>query len=120
MCPVAKVPNVDVYIVSHHGMNMSGSAALVHGLHPKVAIMDNGARKGGTAEAWDVVHSAPGIQDIWQSHFAVAGGPQHNSPENVIANMEETPDSGYSLKLVANADGHFEVTNTRNNFTKKY
>ena len=120
MCPVTKVPEVDVYIVSHHGMNMSGSAALVHALHPKVAIMDNGARKGGTAEAWDMVHSSPGIQDVWQSHFAVEGGPKHNSPENVIANMQETPDSGFSLKLVAHEDGHFEVTNLRNGFSKKY
>jgi beta-lactamase superfamily II metal-dependent hydrolase len=120
MCPETKVPEVDVYIVSHHGMNMSGSTALVHALHPKVAIMDNGARKGGTAEAWDTVHLVPGIQDVWQSHFAVAGGPQHNSPENVIANMQENPDSGFALKLVAHQDGHFEVTNLRNGYSKKY
>jgi hypothetical protein len=120
MCPVTKVPEVDVYIVSHHGMNMSGSQALVHAMHTKVAIMDNGARKGGTAEAWDTIHSSPGIVDIWQSHFAVAGGPAHNSGEKVIANMEEKPDSGYYLKLVAHKDGHFEVTNARNNYTKKY
>jgi competence protein ComEC len=120
MCPVTKIPQVDVYVVSHHGMNMSGSAALVHGLHPKVAIMNNGARKGGTAEAWDVIHSVPGIMDIWQSHFAVAAGAEHNSPENVIANMQETPDEGFYLKLVAHKDGHFEVTNARNHYTKKY
>ncbi len=120
MCPVAKVPPVDVYIVSHHGMNMSGSTALVHGLHPKVAIMNNGARKGGTAEAWDTAHTAPGIMDVWQLHFAVAGGPEHNSAENLIANPQETPDSGYYLKLTAHKDGHFEVTNARTGFTKKY
>jgi beta-lactamase superfamily II metal-dependent hydrolase len=120
MCPVTKVPEVDVYIVSHHGMDMSGSPALVHGLHPKVAIMDNGARKGGTAEAWDTAHSVPGIQDIWQLHFAMAGGPEHNSLEKVIANREENPDAGFYLKLVAHKDGHFEVTNARNSYTKKY
>jgi beta-lactamase superfamily II metal-dependent hydrolase len=120
MCPATKVPNVDVYIVSHHGMDMSGSPALVHGLHPKVAIMDNGARKGGTAEAWDTAHSVPGIQDIWQLHFAVAGGPAHNSPEKAIANMDENPDSAFSLKMVAHKDGHFEITNARNSYTKKY
>jgi beta-lactamase superfamily II metal-dependent hydrolase len=120
MCPVSKVPDVDVYIVSHHGMNMSGSTALVNGLHAKVAIMDNGARKGGTAEAWDTLHAAPGIQDIWQVHFAVEGGAGHNSPENVIANREESPDSAFYLKLTAHKDGHFEVSNARNSYTKKY
>jgi competence protein ComEC len=42
MCPNNKVGEADVYIVSHHGQDISGSAALVHALHPKVAIMDNG------------------------------------------------------------------------------
>src|SRR5262249_9190774 len=118
MCPNAKLPPVDVYIVSHHGMNASGSAALVHSLHPRVAIMDNGARKGGTVEAWTTIHDSKGIEDIWQAHFAVAGGPEHNSPEKLIANMEQTPDAGLYLKLTAHSDGHFEVTNPRNGFTK--
>jgi len=120
MCPVAKVPDVDVYIVSHHGMDMSGSPALVHGLHPKVAIMDNGARKGGTVEAWDTAHSAPGIQDIWQLHLSIAGGKDHNSPENVIANLQEKPDDAFYIKMMAHKDGHFEITNARNSYTKKY
>ena len=119
-CPAAKIPPVDVYITSHHGMNMSGSPSFVNMVHPKVAIMDNGARKGGTAEAWDTMHAVPGIQDIWQSHFAVDAGKDHNSPENVIANVAETPDSGFSLKLVAHKDGHFEVSNARNGYEKKY
>jgi beta-lactamase superfamily II metal-dependent hydrolase len=120
MCPVTKVPYVDVYITSHHGMDMSGSASLVHGLHAKAAIMDNGAQKGGTAEAWDTMHGTPGLADIWQLHFAVAGGPPHNSGENTIANMTEANDKGYGIKLVARKDGHFEITNLRNGFTKKY
>lgn len=119
-CPVTKIPQVDVYIVTHHGMNMSGSPAFVQSLRPKVAIMDNGARKGGTAEAWDTAHSVPGIQDIWQLHFAIAGGAAHNSAENLIANPQENPDSAFSLKMVARKDGHFDVTNVRNSYTKKY
>jgi beta-lactamase superfamily II metal-dependent hydrolase len=120
VCPVTKIPEVDVYIVSHHGMDMSGSPAFVQALHPKVAIMDNGARKGGTAEAWDTARSVPGIQDIWQLHFAVAGGKDHNSPEDVIANPQENPDSAFYLKMVAHKDGHFEITNARTSYTKKY
>jgi len=120
VCPSTKIPPVDLYITSHHGMNMSGSPAFVGALHPKVAVMDSGARKGGTAEAWDTMHAVPGIRDIWQSHFAVAGGKEHNSPEDVIANVAETPDSGFSLKLVAHKDGHFEITNARNGYSKQY
>ena len=119
-CPVNKIGPVDVYIVSHHGMNMSGSPQMVHALHPKVAIMDNGEKKGGTVEAWSTIHETQGVQDIWMSHFSAAGAKEHNSPENEIANMSSEGDKGYYLKLVARRDGHFEVTNERNSFTKKY
>src|SRR5580698_1416220 len=69
MCPNNKIGQTDVYIVSHHGLDISGSPALVHALHPKVAIMNNGEKKGGTVEALDTIHTSPGLLDIWQLHF---------------------------------------------------
>src|SRR5580658_1228008 len=120
MCPDNKVGEVDVYVVSHHGMDISGSAALVHALHPKVAIMDNGEKKGGTVEAWDTIHASAGIVDIWQSHFSAASGQQHNTGEKMIANMTTEGDAGHYLKLTAHSDGHFEVMNPRTGYTKKY
>jgi beta-lactamase superfamily II metal-dependent hydrolase len=120
MCPANKVGQADVYIVSHHGQDISGSAALVHALHPKVAIMDNGEKKGGTIEAWDTIHSSPGLLDIWQVHFSAAGGKEHNTGEPLIANMATEGDAGNYLKLTAHADGHFEVSNPRTGTTKKY
>jgi len=120
MCPNNKIGQVDVYIVSHHGQDISGSAALVHALHPKVAIMDNGEKKGGTVEAWDTIHASPGILDIWQLHFSAAGGKDHNTDEKMIANMTSDQDAGNYLKLTAHNDGHFEVTNPRTGYTKKY
>ncbi len=120
MCPVNKVGPVDVFVVSHHGMDISNSPSLVHALHPKVAIMDNGASKGGTVAAWDTVHSSPGIVDIWQSHYSNAGGKEHNTGEKMIANTASAPDAGNYLKLTAHADGHFEVSNPRISYSKKY
>jgi competence protein ComEC len=120
MCPANKLGQADVYIVSHHGQDISGSAALVHALHPKVAIMDNGEKKGGTIEAWDTIHSSPGLLDIWQVHFSAAGGKEHNTGEPLIANMSTEGDAGNYLKLTAHPDGHFEVSNPRTGITKKY
>ncbi|MDQ6701115.1 MAG: MBL fold metallo-hydrolase, partial [Acidobacteriota bacterium] len=109
VCPNNRVGTVDVYLTTHHGMNMSGPAAIVHALHPKVAIMNNGATKGGTPEAWQAIHSSPGLQDIWQVHYATAGGDANNVSEQMIANPKETPDSGNWLKLSADASGSFTV-----------
>ena len=89
VCPVNKIGAVDLYLVSHHGMDLSGSPQLVHALHPRVAIMNNGARKGGAAEIWQTIHDSPGLLDLWQLHFAVAGGKDHNSPDPFIANVDD-------------------------------
>lgn len=120
VCPDNKVGTVDLYIVSHHGMNMSGSATSVHAYAPRVAIMDNGAHKGGTPEAYRAIKSSPGLEDIWQLHYAVAGGGADNAPEKFLANVSEKPDNGYGIKVSARPDGSFTVTNARNGFSKEY
>ena len=48
MCPDNRLGNVDILVVSHHGWNQSSSPALVDAIHPRVAVMDNGAKKGGS------------------------------------------------------------------------
>ena len=118
-CPNNKIGTVDVYLTTHHGMNISGPAALVHALHPRVAIMNNGARKGGTPEAWQTIRKSPGLEDIWQVHFAVAGGKENNAPDTFIANIDENCEGRY-LRLSVQPDGTFTVTNSRNNYSKTY
>ena len=118
-CPVNRVGKVDVYVATHHGMNLSGSPAIVQAMAPRVAIMDNGAHKGGSPEAWQVMHTSPGLEAIWQLHYAAEAGPQCNAPEPFIANPEENC-QGYGLTLSASADGAFVVTNARNGYSIKY
>ncbi len=120
MCPNNNVGTIDVYLVTHHGMNMSGHPAIVDALHPRVAIMNNGEKKGGTPEAWQTIHDSPGLQDIWQLHRSAAGADKTNTAEGLIANPSDQNDSGNWLKLSAKNDGSFSVTNGRTNFTKNY
>ena len=60
MCPNNKLGTIDLYLVSHHGINQSSSPALVHGLQPRVAIMNNGTRKGGAVETFQTLETSPG------------------------------------------------------------
>lgn len=119
MCPFNRLGTVDIYIVSHHGWNQSGSPSLVQGLHPRVAIMDNGAKKGGSPSAWDIIHHSPGLEDLWQLHYSEEGGDAHNAPVPFVANTQG-PDQGHYLKLTAWPDGHFAVFNSRTGATKEY
>jgi beta-lactamase superfamily II metal-dependent hydrolase len=119
MCPANKLGVVDLYVVSHHGWNQSGSPALVDALHPRVAVMDNGARKGGSPETWQVIHDSPGLEDIWQLHFSMEGGADHNAPDSFISNVDEQC-QGKPLVLTASENGGFTITNTRTGYTKTY
>jgi competence protein ComEC len=119
MCPQNKLGNVDIYVVSHHGLYQSGSPALLTGIRPRVAIMDNGARKGGSPSAWDIIEKSPNLENLWQLHYSEEGGPAHNVPAEFIANLEG-PDVGNYLKVTAWPDGKFEVFNSRTNESKQY
>jgi hypothetical protein len=119
VCPNNKIGRADIFVVSHHGMDLSNSPALVHGIQPRIAIIDNSAKKGAAPSAWDIVKSSPGLEDVWQLHFADAGGTEHNASDPFLANVTEA-DTGYYLRLTANADGSFEVFNPRNKFSKHY
>ena len=118
-CPVNKIGTVDVYLVSHHGLDESGSAPFVRALQPRVAIMNNGARKGGSVEVFQTLHSTPGLVDLWQLHYAIAAGKENNSNDTFIANTEEVCE-GKWIKLQAEKDGSFKVFNSRNKFEKAY
>ena len=89
MCPNNLVGPVDLYIVSHHGTDPSGSPALVHGLQPRVAISQNGTRKGGTLQTSQTLNSSPGFQDHWQLHWSYNGRTEHNPAGLFIANIDE-------------------------------
>jgi len=119
-CPENLIGTVDLYLVTHHGLDLSNAKALVHSLHPKVAIMNNGAHKGCRPAAWQIVHDSPGLEDLWQLHYALDAGKDHNVSEQFIANLDEKNDAGNYIKVTAMSDGNFTVLNTRNNFEKSY
>jgi hypothetical protein len=118
-CPDNKIGTIDVYLSTHHGIDLSGAPALVHALHPLVAIMDNGPRKGGSPEAWQTVRTSPRLEDIWQLHYALQAGKANNAPDDFIANLEEHCQGNW-IKLSAEPDGQFTVTNGRNGNTRAY
>ena len=118
-CPVNRVGTVDLFMTANHGMVNANSPIMVHALRPRVVIADNGPRKGATAEVFQTVESSPGLEDYWQAHYLIAGGEKANAKADYIANVEGSPD-GKWIKVSAERDGTFTVTNSRNNFAKTY
>jgi beta-lactamase superfamily II metal-dependent hydrolase len=142
MCPVNRIGTVDLFIPSRHGQFSSNSETLVHPLRARVMIMNNGLRKGGQPEAMKVFLNSPGLEDLWQIHFAFLGGQEHNVPGMYIANLDETTvpvapmvpvqpgtpaanapqhnGPAHWIKVSARADGNFTITNSRNGLVKTY
>jgi len=119
MCPVNKLGRMDVYIVSHHGWLQSSNPAFVDALHARVAIMDNGEKKGGSTPVLQTVAKAPGLETLWQLHFSAEGGSANNTAAEYIANPQGT-DNGNFIELTAAGDGSFDVLNSRTKVSKHY
>jgi competence protein ComEC len=119
MCPNNRLGKVDVLVVSHHGWYQSSSPALVDAIHPRVAIMDNGAKKGGSIPTLDTVRKAPGIEALWQLHYSDEGGAAHNTQSEYIANLDG-PDAGHDLEVTASRNGSITVHNGRTGMDKHY
>jgi competence protein ComEC len=142
VCPRNLIGTVDLYLVTHHGLDRSGSPALVHSVLPRVAVMQNGPRKGGAPTTFQTLRQSPGLEDIWTSHWSYAAGVEHNSPGVFIANLDDMAtiaaviDPGaaaagagrgnpahapaYPFKISAQRNGTFTVSNLRNGFSKTY
>jgi len=118
VCPNNLLGTVDVYLTTHHGLAQSNAPVIVHALKPRVAIMNNGPKKGGSAEAMATVKSSPGLEDFWQLHYALDAGKAVNMPDAMIANLDES--AAHYIKLTAQRDGSFTVTNSRTGQTKSY
>lgn len=144
MCPANRLGTVDVFLGLHHGVSSSNSEVMVHALHPRVAIMNNGTRKGGEPDVMTTLYSSPGLEDLWQMHFSVLSGQEYTVPGLFIANtIDDQPTAlpiaptpapppgpgapppahngpAHWIKVSAREDGSFTVTNTRNSFSKSY
>jgi beta-lactamase superfamily II metal-dependent hydrolase len=118
-CPKNLIGPVDIYLTTHHGLDQSNPPELVHALGPQVAIMNNGAKKGGSPSAWKAIRSSPGLEDIWQLHFAIAGAKETNARDTFIANLEEQCAGNY-LRVSVLPDGSYTVFNSRNKYSKTY
>jgi competence protein ComEC len=117
MCPNNKLGHVDILVVSHHGWYQSSSPALVDAIHPRIAIMDNGAKKGGSKPTLETFNKIPKLETLWQLHYSEEGGAD-NTGEAFIANPRGI--DGNYLELTAVPSGSFSVLNARTGETKSY
>lgn len=88
--PTNKIGQIDVYLTTHHGLEISNNSVLIKSVNPRVAIFNNGPRKGGHPDVTKALRALPDIQGIWQLHRNVACDPAMNTKPEMIANTDES------------------------------
>lgn len=107
VCPIDLISPTnsatDLYQVTHHGMDISNHPTLLRTLRPTVTIMNNGPRKGGSAETVERLRAIESIEAAYQLHRNVQTGPGENTDPAFIANLDET--GGQFIHVHVDPDG---------------
>jgi competence protein ComEC len=103
-CPKNLVGAVDVYQVDHHGFDVSNNPVLIKALNPRVAVINDGPRKGGEAGTYARLTSLKEIEAIYQLHRNVRTTDKDNAPSAFIANDEEACQGNF-IKLSVDPTG---------------
>ncbi len=89
VCPRNLVGVIDVYQADHHGTDVSNNPTLLRALNPRVAVIDNGPRKGGDARVYATLTSLKEIEAVYQLHRNLRTNEKENTMSGYIANEEE-------------------------------
>ena len=120
-CPENLLGEVDVYQVPHHGNGVAPE--LTWALAPAVAVINNGPRKGGSAEGFQIVARSPRLEDTWQSHRALdTAAAAYRADDDLTANLAaEDACRGHWIKATVDAEGRsYSLTNGRNGASRAY
>ena len=134
-CPVGKLGHVNLLIVTQHGSNISSNPASIADMHPDIALMGMGGKKGGDEDPIKTIEASPGLMGFWQTHESFAHPAWGAEDKNMVANLNPPasavaahakamftapPDEGHAIHAEISKDGKITMTNDRNGFSKTY
>jgi beta-lactamase superfamily II metal-dependent hydrolase len=121
VCPKNLVGEVDVYQVTHHGLDASNNPLVLRSLLPKVAIMNNGTTKGCMPEVFANLKDTPSIDAIYQVHKNLRpDGATNNVPDEYIANLEMACQGNFVKLAVAPSGKDYTVSIPANGHSRKF
>lgn len=104
VCPKNLVGQVDVYQVTHHGLDSSNNPLVLRSLAPRVAVMNNGVTKGCLPDVFTTLQDTKSLEAVYQLHKNLRpDGATNNVADEYIANKDKECQGNY-VKLSVAAD----------------
>jgi beta-lactamase superfamily II metal-dependent hydrolase len=125
MTPNNPIGHVDLFMVTHHGIDISNNPVLVLAIDPTVAVMCNGPSKGGALQTIQTLRKAKSLEALYQLHRNLQLDATAQTPTEYIANTEPTAEchgnfikasvdpSGDAFTVQIGADGNARTFKTR-------
>jgi len=121
VCPVNLVGVVDVYQVTHHGLDSSNNPVVLRSLQPTVAVMNNGTEKGCLPEVFANLKETTSLAAIYQMHKNLRpDGSVNNVADEYIANLKAECDGNYVHMSVDQDAKRYTVSIPSNGHEKTY
>lgn len=121
VCPKNLIGLVDVYQTTHHGLDASNNPLVIRSIEPRVAIMNNGATKGGMPDVFEALRAQKSIQAIYQLHKNLTpAGADLNEPAEYIANLEKECAGNYVHLSVAPDGASYKVSIPANKHERQF
>ena len=109
VCPENRIGEVDLYMVTHHGLSNSNNPVLVHAVKPTVAVACNGPHKGAHPEVINTLRSSDPLEAIYQLHLNLDATIAQNTDKKFIANLMDPCNARYIVTRVHKSSEHYSL-----------
>ncbi len=90
MSPNNPLGQIDLFMATHHGLNVSNNPVMVLAVDPRVCVCCNGPTKGADKETIETFKRIKSLQAMYQLHRNVRLTENDQAPPEDIANKAET------------------------------
>jgi hypothetical protein len=104
------VGQVDLFQVTHHGLDASNNPILLKALNPTVCIALNGPQKGIEPNTFRALRAIPGVKAIYQMHYNTRYGDEGNTDMELIANGKTPAKGEFIFVSVRAGEGKYTVS----------
>jgi beta-lactamase superfamily II metal-dependent hydrolase/catechol 2,3-dioxygenase-like lactoylglutathione lyase family enzyme len=119
--PVNRIGKIDLYQVTHHGLDLSNNPILLKAISPTVCVAMNGPRKGIEPNTFKAMKALSSVKAIYQIHCNTQFGDAGNTAPEFIANPKENPKQGQYIKVSVYAEkGIFNVSIGQDGSSRTY